>query len=165
MPNQFNGLPTHPLVIHAAVVFVLLSALLGVMFVLPRFRSWSRWPLLLVSLASVVSVYLAKLSGDALRNTLSGGQSAAWNASPIGKLVNQHAHLGNQLLIITAAYAVVAIAAFVLTRGRASFMGITRWVVCVLLVVGAVALGVQTYRVGDAGARAVWNPTGTLNYG
>ncbi|MBA2717478.1 MAG: hypothetical protein H0U51_10575, partial [Propionibacteriales bacterium] len=38
-------------------------------------------------------------------------------------------------------------------------------VVSVLLVIAAAGVAFQTYRVGDVGARAVWNPTGEVDYG
>jgi hypothetical protein len=33
-----------------------------------------------------------------------------------------------------------------------------------VLVLGAVAVGVQVARVGDAGAKAVWNPDGNADF-
>jgi len=37
-------------------------------------------------------------------------------------------------------------------------------VLSALLVLGAGALAFQTYRVGDIGSEAVWNPTGERSY-
>ncbi|MGI8613083.1 MAG: hypothetical protein ACR2KL_03925, partial [Nocardioidaceae bacterium] len=68
MFNTINGLPVHALAVHAVVVLVPLSALLGVLFVVPRLRSWSRLPLPLVALAAVVATFVARQSGQALRN-------------------------------------------------------------------------------------------------
>ena len=42
MPNDFNGLPLHPLIVHATVVIIPLAALTVILFaVWPRFRSWA----------------------------------------------------------------------------------------------------------------------------
>jgi len=68
------------------------------------------------------------------------------------------------LFYATIGYAVLAVAAFVLTRGSAR-NDVATLVLAVLLVVGAAGVAFQTYRVGDVGARAVWNPTGDVDYG
>ena len=39
MFDEFNGLPLHPLAVHAVVALIPLSALLGVLFAVPRTRS------------------------------------------------------------------------------------------------------------------------------
>ncbi|MGH3448211.1 MAG: DUF2231 domain-containing protein [Nocardioidaceae bacterium] len=169
MFSEFNGLPLHALVIHFAVVAVLLAALLGILFVVPRTRRWSRIPFLLVSLGVVAAVYVAKLSGQDLKQALAAGPGNTWAQSPAGQLIAEHQQRGNLLLYISIGFAVVAVAAFALTRpgvrvAGVAFAGTVEWVVCVLVLVGVVAMGVQVYRVGDIGARAVWNPTGTLNF-
>jgi len=57
-----------------------------------------------------------------------------------------------------------AVAAYVLTRsGNASRVVIN--VLSVALVLGSLAVAVQTYRVGDSGARAVWSATSTAGVG
>ena len=80
---------------------------------------------------------------------------------------------------LVLAYAVVAVAAALLvqrggarrstgydsTPSRTSVgSGALTLVFAVLLVVGAVAVAGQTYRVGDAGSEAVWNPDGNADY-
>jgi hypothetical protein len=35
----------------------------------------------------------------------------------------------------------------------------------VVVVVGSALIAFQTYRVGDLGARATWNPTGDIDFG
>lgn len=168
MFNTINGLPVHALAVHAVVVLVPLSALLGVLFVVPRLRSWSRLPLPLVALAAVVATFVARQSGQALRNV--GGQFAGGLGGEVLDLVNRHQQLANQLFYIVIGYAVLAVAAAFLAgrpRGRAAdsaSRGALTVGLSALLVIGAVVVGVWTYRVGDSGARAVWNPTGTISY-
>ena len=59
LPDTVNGLPLHPLTVHATVVLVPLLALLGVLFVIPRIREWARWPLGLVAVAAAASTYVS----------------------------------------------------------------------------------------------------------
>lgn len=156
MFDEFNGLPTHALALHAAVVLVPLAAALGVLFAIPRTRSWSRVPLLLVSLGAVVAVYVAKESGERFEEALN-------LADPIQHLVDVHAARADVLFYASIGYAVLAVAAFVVTRSARNDFATT--LLAVLLVVGAAGVAFQTYRVGDVGARAVWNPTGGVDYG
>ena len=159
MFDEFNGLPTHALALHAAVVLVPLAAALGILFAVPRTRAWSRVPLLLVSLGAVGAVYVAKESGQKLEEVIYANLGAATQ-----NLIDQHAGRANVLFNLTIAYAVVAVAAFLLTRTstRNSLLTIG---LSVLLVLGAAGVAFQSYRVGDVGARAVWNPTGDIDYG
>ncbi len=157
MFNEINGLPTHALALHAAVVLVPLGAVLGVLFAVPRTRSWSRAPLLLVSVGAVVAVYVARETGERLQEALS-------LQGPTQDLIEQHSERADVLFIATIGYAVLAGAAFVLTRHSAR-SNLNTTVVSVLLVIAAAGVAFQTYRVGDVGARAVWNPTGEVDYG
>lgn len=159
MFNTINGLPVHALVIHAAVVAVPLSALLAILFVVPRTRAWARLPLALVAVGSAITVYVATLSGKQLKSNLEAlGGRAQWDASPLGRLVAHHQALGMQLLWMTVGFAVVAVVAYAVSRRAAHFGRWPQLAVCALLVIGAVVLTVQVYRVGDAGAHAVWDP-------
>jgi hypothetical protein len=157
MFNQFNGLPLHPLAIHATVVFVPLAALMGVLFAIPRTHAWSRLPLLLLSLGSVVSCFVSRQSGLALQSKLQ------LQGAP-GDLINTHRHLANQLVVLMLIFAVIAVAAYVVSRTPDAHPTMMK-VVSVLLVIGSLAVAYQTYRVGDVGARALWNPTGQVDYG
>lgn len=163
---EIQGLPLHPLTVHAAVILVPLAALLALLFVVPRMRGWAGLPMAVVSIAAVLSLIVAKLSGGSLKNTLERlGGGKQWESSPIGKLVLEHQSRANVLLVLMIAFAAVAVVAYFLSRRPDRFTGATQLVVCALLVVGAVAVAVQVYRVGDAGSRAVWNPGGNVDYG
>lgn len=182
MFDTFNGLPLHALVVHAAVVLVPLSGLLGVLFAVPRTRAWSRWPLPVVSVLALGSTFVATRSGAVLERAL--GLDAATGENPAAALVERHSELGDQLLYLMLAYAVVAVAASALagrrttpartagedaagedaagergSGGRPVAMGLS-----MLLVVGAVLISTWTYRVGDLGARAVWDPADNIDY-
>ncbi|MBA2559851.1 MAG: hypothetical protein H0V07_08185 [Propionibacteriales bacterium] len=161
MFSQINGLPVHALAVHAAVVLVPLAALLGVLFAVPRTRAWSRLPLPLVALGALGSVFVARQSGQSLKETLGLDRGG----SKVAALVAEHQSRANLLMILVVIFAVIAVAAFVLSRDLAQFNGPIAMAVSALLVLGAIVVGFQTYRVGDIGSRAVWNPEGQVDYG
>lgn len=143
---EINGLPVHPLVVHAAVVFGSLAAVAALAYVaLPRWRSALRWPMLVLALVGVGSIVAAYLSGG----TFLDSRPPEIQANP---QVQSHEDLGGQLLWIAVGFGVVALVAGWLSR-RA---GVTRVVLDVLLAAAAVAVLVWVVRTGDAGARAVW---------
>ena len=163
MFDQIDGLPLHPLVIHAAVLGVPVTLLLAVLFAIPRTRDWARWPLAVAGVGSFVAVLVARQSGQALAAVVVTPES------PIAPLINQHAQLAGQLQGMTAVLAVLTLASAFLvgrvggtperrgSRGRDA-------VLMALLVVVAAVTAFWVYRVGDIGATAVWNPTGTQDY-
>lgn len=156
MFDEFNNLPTHALALHAAVVVVPLAALLGVLFAVPRTRGWARLPLLVTALGSVAAVYVAIESGESLQRVLR-------LQGPTRALVEEHAELADVLFYGVIGYAALAAVAFALTRRGTRTTPVTT-VLAVLLVLGAAGVAFQTYRVGELGARAVWNPTGQVDY-
>ena len=118
MFTEIDGLPVHPLAVHGAVVLVPLAALMGVLFAIPKTRSWSRLPLLLMSLAAVVAVFVARQSGFKIKDHLLATDF------PYKNLIAQHQSRAKVLFIIVIIFALVAIAAYVLTRsGDASQSG------------------------------------------
>jgi len=158
--DEFNGLPLHPLAVHLVVALVPLSALMGVLFAVPRTRTWARWPLAAVAVAAAGATFVARQSGQALEAV--GGQGAVGLGGPVAELIEEHERLGTQLLFIVITYAVVAVAAVALTRS--SVTGTTAHALAAVLVVVGITMGVWSYRVGDLGARAVWDPTDTVDY-
>lgn len=156
MFDQVNGLPLHPLAIHAAVVLVPAAALLALLFALPRTRAWSRLPLLLTSTSAVGAVFVAVQSGKALQSALS-------LQGPVAALIDTHRHRANQLLVLMIVFTVIVVVAYVVSGSAQASARVTH-VLAVLLVAGAAAIAFQTYRVGDVGSRAVWNPTGQIDY-
>ncbi len=179
-PDTVNDLPLHALAVHGTVVLVPLAALLGLLFAVPRLRRWSHLPLALVALASAGSVWASVQSGETLKEA--GGIGAAGIGGPVAELVERHEELAEQLQWMVWGYALVAAVAVVLYRrsaagarsetdgdrrtggGAGQRGGLVVTGLSVLLVLGAVTVGVQTYRVGDVGSTAVWNPTGSVDY-
>jgi hypothetical protein len=62
------------------------------------------------------------------------------------------------------AFAVVAVAAWLLSRDPDRFHGPIAMGVSALIVVGVVATGIQVVLVGEIGSKMVWNPNGDINF-
>jgi hypothetical protein len=158
---DINGIPVHPLLVHAVVVFVPLGALSALLYALvPRWRWLLRWPTLVLSLGAVVLIRVAVISGTSLKNQ-------KHFTGPLGDRIATHQTWGHRLEWSVWAFAVVAVfAVWVLPHvtplaGREDRPSPrTSWVTVatVLLPVAAVVVLVLAVITGDAGARAVWKP-------
>ncbi|WBB68524.1 DUF2231 domain-containing protein [Micromonospora sp. WMMD812] len=162
MFEEFMGLPAHPLVLHAAVVFVPLLAALTVGYALvPPIRPHTRWVLGLLALGAPVAALLAKLSGDAFFDRL---RSANRVSPEYGPKLEAHQQLGNLTLYATIGLAVVALALVYLVAPRpagadADAAARPAALTLSVRVLSVVAAGVAVYyvvRTGDSGAKAVW---------
>ena len=156
---EINGVPLHPLVIHAAVVFTPLAALSLIAFVALKARRGSlRLPTLALAVVAGGSILAAYLTG---KNFLATRPTLAANP-----LVHDHQHRAQQLLWVGLAFAVVAVIAVLMapvparvgTDGSGSEVRqpAVANVFAVLAVLLAVATLVLVVMVGDLGARAVW---------
>jgi hypothetical protein len=181
VPATIGDLPLHPLLVHAVVVLVPLAVVAAVaMAVSSRVRDRYGWLFVGLTTLALGSVPLATSSGEALESRVQ--ETAA---------IERHTHMGDQLLPLIGLLWVVVVVMMVVHRwhslpadgpgtpattsrskllapldrmghrlppqGR-RIVGITSAVLAVLL---AVATGVQAYRIGDSGARAVWHGVGT----
>jgi hypothetical protein len=164
--DSIGDLPLHPLVIHAAVLGVPVTLLLALLFTVPRTRSWARWPLAIAGVGSLGAVFVARESGEALMTMLLTSERLGDEAA---LLVFRHSELATSLLYLTAALAVLAVGNAVVvgrlggTAERRGSRGRDAILLALLLAVAALA-SLWVYRVGDLGATAVWNPTGTTSY-
>ncbi|WP_439937822.1 DUF2231 domain-containing protein [Nocardia sp. N13] len=156
MFDLINGLPVHPLVVHAVVVLLPLATL-GVVAIAVR-PAWRRpYGLLVVACTALATVMIpvATSSGEALEERV---------GNP-----GEHAELGDQLIWFALPMLLLAVALWWLDRrstaagsatgsagtGRTTSAGMVR-TVAALAVVAALATSVQVYRVGDSGARSAW---------
>ena len=161
MFDSIGDMPLHPLVVHAVVVGAPLAALLGFLFVVPRFRAWSRWPLALVAVGAFAASLVAKESGEGLQRSLGIGSRPATRspadrrARPAGDAARRGPRRVRGARRRHGAGRPRA--------GRTSSGWSTGSCRSPLVVVGVLVL-VWCYRVGDIGSRAVWNPTGTQTY-
>jgi hypothetical protein len=151
---ELNGVPLHPLVVHAVVVLAPLAALTGLVHAaVPRWRWLLRWPLVVLAVAAAGASVLATQSGEWLLES----------RPQLGPIVEEHQEHGELMRNVALGYVVLsALAAWAL--GGASALASGRGAretrfgipVAVLLAVGAVALLVTVYLAGDSGAVAVW---------
>ena len=164
MFDQIGDMPLHPLVIHIPVLGIPLALLLTLLFAFPRTREWARWPLLVTVLGATAATWVAQKSGVALQASrgITGGNL-------VGDLINRHAALAGQLFYIMVGFSMVTLLNVFLVRTVPAADGNRKEgkpaaPIRILLVVAMAALGVAAFiwvaRVGDLGARAVWNPTG-----
>ena len=143
---EINGLPLHPLVIHAAVVFAPLAGVAALLYVVvPRWRDRLLWPMVVLALVAVASVVAAYLTGKPFLSS----RPPSIRSSP---QVLTHEHRARILLWTTIAFGVLAVAtAWLRTRA-----GAVRTVLHALLAVASLAVLALVVLTGDAGARAVW---------
>lgn len=145
---QINGLPLHPIAVHAAVVFIPLTALVALGYLVPQWRDRLRWPLLVSAVIAFGSFWITYLSGEDLleaRPYLGEGE--------IGQKVAHHHELADQLKWIASLFSLLAIVTAGFLHRRT---GALRGALSVLLAIGAIASVIWAIRVGDAGAQAVW---------
>jgi hypothetical protein len=158
MIDELLGLPAHPLIVHAAVVFgpLLAGAVLAYALV-PPFRKYLAWVVLALGVIGPSALWLAKLSGDAFldRQTKAGagpefaaqlvqhsgyGERAAWFGTGLGVL-------GILLvLVVTAA-------------GRKPSSTGSQILTYGIALLGIVAAGFTLFyviRAGHTGAQNVW---------
>lgn len=157
MPETFDGIPLHPLVVHAVVALLPLAALLVFgAAVSARFRRWAALlPPALATLA-LVAVPLATSTGESLEESV---QETT--------LVEEHAELGEQVLPWAIGLAVAAWVLWWLGRrgqagtrgGDAKYPTVVTFVVAVLALVAVAGAGYSVYRAGHSGADAVWSGT------
>jgi hypothetical protein len=160
--DKIGDLPLHPLVIHVVVIGIPLAVLLAVLFAFPKTRAWARWPLGITVVGATAATYVAKQSGLAFEAAL-----GIKPGNPVGDLILKHSQLAEQLFWIMIAFSVIGLLNVFLVSRRTSGSteavakqpAIVRIVLPVLLVAAALVAMLWIVRVGDLGARAVWNPT------
>ena len=174
MFDQLNGIPAHPLFVHAPLVLVPLTLLLGLAYVVaPPLRPRIDWALVLLAVASPVSAFTATQSGERLEERL--GPNAA---------IARHQHYGETLQNLAATLMVVVLLLVLVDRLRVARSRRQRalaegdepgapsrrvgggvWtVLSVLLSVALLgvggAAGTYLYRTGDSGSKMVWEAEG-----
>lgn len=146
--DLINGIPVHPLVVHAAVVLVPLTALgLLVMAFSRRFSAKFGWLVVLSSIGATVVCFVAKQAGEALQER-------------VGTPGFRHADLGTLMPWFATGLLAATVFLWVVDRRSGADAGdrrVLRLVAAILAVVVAVGNLVWIYRVGDSGARSVWS--------
>lgn len=158
--DTISGLPVHALVVHAVVVLLPLLSLVTFFFVArPRWRRELPWAILGNAVALAAS-YVAKESGERLQARLS-----SVSTQPVAEA---HEKLATVLPYYALAQLVASVIAYLLIRqasGRSQRAEVAQpstaklSIAITLVLVAGIAATVWTYRVGDSGARAVWEGT------
>jgi uncharacterized membrane protein len=157
-----NGIPVHPLVVHAAVVLVPLAALFaGAYAVLPRRRWQTRTPAAVLAVVAAGAVQLAAMTGDLLKETLHEDTS----------LIQAHEHWAGLLQAAAWVLAGLKVIAWwalphenpLPDKDHRDGVTVLAKPLVVLLPVTAVSVLVLVVLTGDAGARAVWGNGGRDN--
>lgn len=152
MPNDFYGLPLHPLIVHATVVIIPLAALTVLLAALwPRFRGWAGPLPAGLSIVGLILVPLSTSTGETLEKHVE--ESA---------LLEKHTQIAEGLLPWMIGLTVVAVVGYGLhwraKHGHAAIKAAVI-VVAVLSVVAVVGTSVQVARIGHSGAKAAWDDT------
>lgn len=153
MFDEINGLPAHPLVVHAAVVFVPLLCLAAIVYaVVPRVRAKVGWAAAALAVVAPVAALLATGTGDELAESRYPGQ--------LPPAVHDHEEFGESTLMTSIVLGLIVLVFVYLTgtrSGRArrlpSWVSMVLAVITVLAALGAGFFVVQT---GDSGAQSVW---------
>jgi uncharacterized membrane protein len=169
--EEILGIPAHPLIVHAAVVFVPLQVAAAFAYALvPFVRRFTAWLVVALAVVAPLSAFAAKLSGEAFRRRLI--RNGTTDTAFLDKLV-QHKDYAD----ITA-YASLVLSALMLLmvyvyavrsrrRGSPDAYGLTTrpvgapMVLTVILAIAVVGMGGTTgyyiFKTGDTGAHIVWS--------
>lgn len=151
--DKLFDLPAHPLLVHIPVVLVPLALLITLVAFVPRARRVAAPAAAALALMGGIGVVLATGSGEAFEEQVDETH-----------LVEKHAEQGEAAEFPALAFGVVAVAAAVTTEVVRRRSGSIGWLAAGALAVAAVAGGVATTTViqaGHSGADAVWHDPNT----
>ena len=157
--DEFFGVPTHPLAVHAPVVLIPLIAVASIAVLFrAAWRERATVPLAALAFVMVAMLFVAKESGE-----------SAKEANNVFGNIDRHEELGNQTFILGVVWLLFAIAAgvalFLGRRNPANSLSAATGeagrsqVVLVLNVLATIAVIVTTIwliRTGHAGAESRW---------
>jgi hypothetical protein len=162
------GIPAHPLLIHAAVVFVPLLVAGSIIYALvPMTRRYIWWAVLGLGVVAPLAAWAAKLSGQALRARMIRRGTATPEFLP---KIDQHMSYGNMTAYLTTGLGVLAIVMVLVLHARvraaegtgstigaaASGSALITVIFAVLTVALGAATGYYVFKTGDTGAHMVW---------
>jgi len=152
MEWMFDGLPLHPLMVHAAVVLLAINglALLGSIAV-PPLRAWLGWALPLLGVVTAGTTWLTKMAGENLLG----------NRQPAGALAD-HTHWGGWAGVVAIVLGVTTVVYWMVMSprlgGHVTWLSArpTRILVSLLAAGAAIAALVVDFLAGHSGATSVW---------
>jgi hypothetical protein len=151
MLYEFQGLPTHILLVHAVIVFVPIAALLTILAaVWPAARRRLGIITPLVGLVALIATFLASSAGEWL-------QARVVNTP----LIQEHVSLGGTMKWFSLGLFIASLLVWgvPVLLARRSQQPPPPWIGVVVAIVAIVLSGaaaVQVTRVGEAGSKAVW---------
>ena len=167
MFEQVLGIPAHPLILHAAVVFIPLQVLFALVYAfVPAWRRHIAWAVAALIVLAPAAALLAKLSGDAFRARLVNRKEIS---PPSILLVDTHRSYGTMTVYFSAGLSVLmllmllaqravsktsAASSVVIQPNGSMVLGL---VLSVLVLAGAIATGYYVFKTGDTGAHVVWS--------
>jgi hypothetical protein len=158
----YGGLPAHPLFVHVPVVLIP-ATILAALVCMVKTEWFSRYGIALavVSIGAMSSIFLTMQAGGALQSALHLQGRAA-------HLISEHSQAAHYLAFIYVAFTAIVIVTFASQRisgGMPTGLRLIDTVLSprrvftalrLLLVVLSLAAAVMVFRVGDLGAKAVW---------
>ncbi|MBK7722779.1 MAG: hypothetical protein IPI32_11325 [Austwickia sp.] len=141
------GLPTHPLLVHGAVVLLPLTALLA---------AWVAWrPSAWVRASAPLTALTVALAGLAFATAQAGEKLAARLGDP--ERIHAHEEIGERVPLLAVLLVICAAAMWALSR-RQTQPGTAERVLALVTTVVALTVMVWTIRAGHTGAESVWGP-------
>lgn len=168
MPEFIGGLPLHPLVVHFVVALLVIAPLGALVIALwPAARRRFGWLAFAAAAVGTVLVPFATISGDNLANRVGTNPLVSEHEQLAGIMIwwalGLTLAVGALMVVHTKAERKTAVKVAVGSGGaehveeqpkRAPALAV---IVLAVVTVGlAVGTGIHVFRVGDAGARAVW---------
>ncbi len=158
MIDELMGIPAHPLIVHAAVIFgpLLVVAALAYSLV-PMVRRFLNWVVVALAFAGPIALWFARMSGEALmeRQVKAGAQGQLLQD------ISVHQDLGNLAAWWSTGLGIASLALvyYCTTAERRPATASSRTISYALIavtVVLAVLTGYYAIRAGHTGATMVW---------
>jgi uncharacterized membrane protein len=149
------GIPAHPLLVHAAVIFIPLQLLGAVVYALvPRVRPRIGWATAALIVIGPVAAWFAKLSGDAFKARL--GRRGTTSGAFFDKIVS-HQHLGTFTAWFSLGLAAATLLLMLQANSSAKGNQPLSWALKIIVLGLAVTTGYYVFKTGDSGAHIVWS--------
>jgi hypothetical protein len=150
------GIPAHPLLIHAAVVFIPLLIVGAIVYAAwPPFHGRIGWAVLALAIIAPFSALFAKLSGQNLKQELIDKKLMG---TSLAAKIAVHNGYGNKTFWWTLALGLVTLAllAYYWRAKPETPSVVLRAGATVVMVVLGAFVGYYVYKTGDTGAHIVW---------
>jgi hypothetical protein len=158
MIDELLGLPAHPLIVHAAVIFgpLLVAAALAYAFV-PMLRKHVGWVVVSLAFVGPIALWFARLSGEALRDmrVAAGAQGEVLREYDVHQGFGDAASWWGTGLGLAS----LALVYYCTTAGRRPAVPSSRAISYALIAITAVLAvltGYYAFRAGHTGATMVW---------